>query len=438
VSEIVPVAAARSAKAYKYAYEAQDAAQQWADFFLGGMDLAGQAGCPSLIKPSKKDLIEKAFGPLSDTPDGSIPGGMNYESLPCPKKGCRGCKGPNCRNDNKSDNDGTSNTNEQAVPTTRKEERTLATSTFPPKTTASPLVQASSRTTSILSSSSATSSVAPVSTLGCKGLASVYASEEEPKSDLRRRGYPINLQHLKGRADGKPAKACGIVLKSFRYPSAGEWKLDERPKKYGFNTWNSCDNYDWGNPDTGPDVKYETEHVLEWQIVGGFFTKMGEEITTEFDHPDPSKDVKIKFCEYWTESWGFASTQIINNPMGSPQGASPGAVSTPIAVAISMSNSGTVSPVSSSAPVSSSTPVATPVSASKRTPLHWLASQYPYREVQRGGDAWLDEMPLLEKRINGQNKEPVSAAIIPSQAEDQADSVLPSSCFLKKRPQRAI
>jgi hypothetical protein len=79
------VAAVRSAKAYKYAYEAQDAAQEWADFFLGGFYFTEQAGCDPLI-PSKTDLINKAFGPLVDSSDGLVPGGMNYDDLPCPAK----------------------------------------------------------------------------------------------------------------------------------------------------------------------------------------------------------------------------------------------------------------------------------------------------------------------------------------------------------------
>ncbi|USP75705.1 hypothetical protein yc1106_02979 [Curvularia clavata] len=35
---------------------------------------------------------------------------------------------------------------------------------------------------------------------------------------------------------------------------------------------------------------------------------MGKDITTDFPHPDPkqaAKKVKLKFCEYWWESWNF-------------------------------------------------------------------------------------------------------------------------------------
>jgi hypothetical protein len=46
--------------------------------------------------PLKDELIKKAFKPLSNTADKVIPGGMQYKSLPCPKRGCRGYKGPKC------------------------------------------------------------------------------------------------------------------------------------------------------------------------------------------------------------------------------------------------------------------------------------------------------------------------------------------------------
>jgi hypothetical protein len=155
------VAAAKSAKAYKYAYEAQDAAQEWADFFLGGLNLADKAGCPSLIKiPSKEDLIKKAFEPLSNAPDEVIPGGMNYASLPCPKKGCRGCKGPKCRSNNSNHNHGASKTGGQPASTKMQSPPRATHKT--PKATPSP-------TKSLASSTLSSSMVMRTSTLRCKG-----------------------------------------------------------------------------------------------------------------------------------------------------------------------------------------------------------------------------------------------------------------------------
>jgi hypothetical protein len=98
------IAAVRTAKAYKYAYKAEDAAHEWADMIFGGLSLSKSAGCGeppfSLAK-----LVEK-FLDFADVPDDTIPGGMDYRSLPCPKKGCKGTKhGEKKKNDDKKDDD---------------------------------------------------------------------------------------------------------------------------------------------------------------------------------------------------------------------------------------------------------------------------------------------------------------------------------------------
>jgi hypothetical protein len=158
------VAAIKSAKAYKYAYEAQDAAQEWADFFLGGLNLADKAGCPSLIQmPSKDELIKKAFGPLSNAADEVIPGGMRYESLPCPKKGCRGCKGPKCSGSKASDDShGGSKTGGQPGSSTMHSQAQQSHGTL--KTRASP-------TKSLARSTLSRFVAMHTSTAGCQGLA---------------------------------------------------------------------------------------------------------------------------------------------------------------------------------------------------------------------------------------------------------------------------
>jgi hypothetical protein len=410
------VAAAKSAKTYKYAYEEQDAAQEWADFFLGGLNLAEKAGCGPLIKiPSKDDLIKRAFEPLSNAPDEVVPGGMNYESLPCPKKGCRGCKGPKCKKEDSDDNIGGSKTGSQPNPKTIQSQPEQTHET--PKTTQSP-TQSSSLTTSVSSSDR------PISTLGCKEVAALYTEEEISETKRQTRSYPITLnKHRIEKRKPKEAKACNFLLESFDYPSAGDWGSTAiTPKKYGFNTKDSCSNYDWGNPDSDPAVKYESEHVLEWQVVAGFFTQMGEDITDKFDHPNPEKSgKKIGFCDYWLESWNFTALvnkkdQEIDNPLL----AMPAAPSPSPGVTSSMRPSLSMQPTpsmgsrpsngSKDAPGSSSIPVQTPVpipvgnGSQKRTPFKWLASQYPYSS---NGGMWLEEMPLLMKALNAPNKEKV-------------------------------
>lgn len=305
------MAAIRSAKAYKYACEAQDAAELWAEFFLSGTNFAGKAGCGPLI-PTKANLIKRAFDSLSDAPDEFIPGGINYEAFPCPSKGCKGCKGPKCRSSNGNGDESDSNTSAKPSPTedgssttinspsqTTSAATTLLVSSAPPKTSLFTLSSASSESTQ--PTSSTTSSATPSQTLDCKALAALAAEDEVPESNSRRRIYPIDLSlhHLHKRYGPKTVNACKIKFSSYSYPSSGEW--GEPPpislKRYGFNQEDSCDDYKFDTPD--PNAKYDTEHILEWKIVGGFFTQMGKDVTTDFPHPDPEeakKGVTVKFC----------------------------------------------------------------------------------------------------------------------------------------------
>ncbi|RII10006.1 hypothetical protein CUC08_Gglean005996 [Alternaria sp. MG1] len=352
------VAAVRSAKAYKYAHEAQDAAQEWADFFLSGANFAEQAGCGPLI-PTKNNLIKKAFTPLVDAPDELVPGGMNYEDLPCPKRGCKGCKGPKCTNGSGNEGGDASKTNIQPAPTTG--------STVPPQVTtivsktSSGSLLSTAAVSSIISSSSSMSSIATPS-LSCQDLATLDRDEEIVEPEVLRRSYPIDLTyHRLYKREPKKGKPCEQSLNSFNYPSTSEWG-DHPPTRYGFNKRNSCDDYSFDNPDDDGSVDYQTEHVLEWQTVWRFFDEMDGLITTKFSHPQPGNTAKLSFCEYWTESW----------------------LSTPDAAA-------------------TSDPAATPGPQTKKLPPRgWLASQYTYR--QSGKEMWLDEMTLLESNLNGRVK----------------------------------
>jgi hypothetical protein len=207
----------------------------------------------------------------------------------------------------------------------------------------------------------------------------------------------------------KKAKACDFDLTSFDYYSSSKLKA-KNPKIYGFNDKHSCDNYDWGTPDA--TAKYESEHILEWQVVGGFFNKMGEDIKDDFDDPDPRKTGKVKFCEYWLESWRFRNKQLIDDPLlATPAPSSSSSVIPSSGSSHSPLQTPTVgllpSNGSKSTSGSSSVVVQPPQGSSvgggslQRTPFHWLASQYPSKKM------WVEEMPLLEKALNGENKEKV-------------------------------
>ncbi|EGD98167.1 hypothetical protein TESG_05553 [Trichophyton tonsurans CBS 112818] len=103
-----------------------------------------------------------------------------------------------------------------------------------------------------------------------------------------------------------------LYMKS-NYPSSGS--LPNAPV-YGF-TNTDCTNFDFGtplparymNPNNAADkIKYETEHVLEFQLPGLLLTELNKNNGT-FDHPDPNQvdakgnRKKISFCEYVKLQW---------------------------------------------------------------------------------------------------------------------------------------
>ncbi|KAI4663275.1 uncharacterized protein J4E78_003686 [Alternaria triticimaculans] len=407
------VAAIRLAKAYKYAYEAQDAAQEWADFFLSGANFAGQAGCSPLVL-SRDDLIKKVFTPLVDALDELVPGGMNYDDLLCPAKGCKGCKGPRCtRNGGNGDGD-TTKASAKPAPTTAgdhpssksppaettvslKTSSTFATSSLTASTISSPTSSTTPpvTTTTLVSTTLSSSSSAATSSLSCKDLAALDKDEVVDEASLLSRSYPIDLRYagLEKRAKPKEGSACDYPLESFRYPSSGEWEAD-KPKKYGFNKRDSCDDYSMDKPDEGAGIQYDTEHVLEWQTVVQFFNTMGKEITTKFKNPDPQQNNMVGFCEYWRESWTWKDhrmdgppASLANTPNSRPS-PSPSASLSP-------------SPSPNLSPTPGSSPKPDPA-VMQRSPIGWLASVYPWK--QDGDQMWLGEMPLLESEINARYK----------------------------------
>jgi hypothetical protein len=54
--------------------------------------------------------------------------------------------------------------------------------------------------------------------------------------------------------------------------------------------------------------EYEVEHILEWQLVTGFFMWLDEEHfggRKQFTNPEiaKKKGVKVDFCTYWRKTW---------------------------------------------------------------------------------------------------------------------------------------
>lgn len=142
--------AIQSAKAFKYAYEGQDAAREWGTFILdalapGNVGLAALAGCPPT--PDLMSIM-KSFIPFADArPD--LP--ANFDTIPggpgCGGKGKKGDKkkcnddesqddGNNDNNDN-NDNNGNSSKSEEpkttAAPSSANPSSTASTSTISDK-----------------------------------------------------------------------------------------------------------------------------------------------------------------------------------------------------------------------------------------------------------------------------------------------------------------
>jgi len=62
----------------------------------------------------------------------------------------------------------------------------------------------------------------------------------------------------------------------------------------------------------GGNAKYEAEHILEWQLITGFFLDLNQKLGKIFDNPDPDHeptDATVDFCKYWQTTWTLPGTQ---------------------------------------------------------------------------------------------------------------------------------
>lgn len=78
---------------------------------------------------------------------------------------------------------------------------------------------------------------------------------------------------------------------------------------YGFNKPDVCDDLVFRaaeKPAVGiPVTDYEVEHILEWNVVAGFFEWVRDQRPGNvFEHPEKAqKGKKVDFCEYWRQTW---------------------------------------------------------------------------------------------------------------------------------------
>jgi hypothetical protein len=81
---------------------------------------------------------------------------------------------------------------------------------------------------------------------------------------------------------------------------------------YGFKFPTDCSKMEWGDGGTfkkATGAKYEVEHILEWQLVTGFFDWMSKshyQGKRKYDNPDTVKGGKVDFCDYWVGTFAAA------------------------------------------------------------------------------------------------------------------------------------
>ncbi|KAH4663962.1 hypothetical protein HBH70_213330 [Parastagonospora nodorum] len=303
------IAAIKTAKAYKYAHEAQDAAQEWANMIFGGLSTSEAAGCGK--PPFSLAKLAAKFFEIANVPDATLPGGIDYRTLPCPKGGCRGTK--------EGDN-----------PQERPQDR--------PKSDAPSKTDSTSEISATASKSTSEFTPKATQTADCKAI--VKKLERESTAEKAQIARTLHDRRLVGKRSKKSGKACklnkrnrnsGWNLHSNSYPSNPIKEANpENPdmgfdsQAYGWSESNTCDSFDWGRAHftTDDEDAYQTEHILEWSVITNFFTQLNDQYKKDqFEHPKPAANKrKVNFCEYWEESWKFhrdvdgRPTQVMNNP----------------------------------------------------------------------------------------------------------------------------
>lgn len=135
---------------------------------------------------------------------------------------------------------------------------------------------------------------------------------------------------------------------------------------YGFKYPTDCERTDWG--DGGKftqqaNAKYEVEHILEWQLVTGFFDWMSKVYykgKTKYDNPDPAIKTRVQFCDYWLGTFAQAPKIALSSRPGT-----------------------------------------------KKTPLEYIRDEFPSKD-----NAYKNEFAWLEDGINAPAKAQVSPKLV--------------------------
>ena len=211
------IAAVRTAKAYKYAHEAQDAAQEWANMIFGGLSTSEAAGCGK--PPFSLAKLAAKFFEIANVPDATLPGGIDYKTLPCPKGGCRGTK-------------------EGDKPQEKPQEKPQ--SDAPSKTETSSKTDAPSEISTPASKSSSSFTPKATQTVDCKAI--VKNLERESTAEKSQIARTLHERRLLRKRTKKGGKACkldkknkdsGWILESNAYPSNPKDEADPQNPDMG-------------------------------------------------------------------------------------------------------------------------------------------------------------------------------------------------------------
>ncbi|KAM0818255.1 hypothetical protein AB5N19_04064 [Seiridium cardinale] len=107
---------------------------------------------------------------------------------------------------------------------------------------------------------------------------------------------------------------CDEFAIALKYPSGGDSKVGGNAV-YGFEEPDVCESYDFGDPLTArvvttPALQYDSEHVLEFQLLKQFFDYLDVDYGTSLPILDTTKSQTLSFCNLMKLQWDIPAMAI--------------------------------------------------------------------------------------------------------------------------------
>ncbi|KAF2682516.1 hypothetical protein K458DRAFT_488733 [Lentithecium fluviatile CBS 122367] len=158
----------------------------------------------------------------------------------------------------------------------------------------------------------------------CKNIAKKAAVGNKPGKKVPKQPTKGNhsllrrvLQSKTSAGDNRPCGANGFTSNMFR---DFQDHLSHHPQTdaFGFVDPVNCNNYNWVSRAQSAQFTqsrtagagYATEHLLEWQIIAGFFNYLRDHVynNRQFVHPDPQRNnAQCNFQTYFEKNWAWPS-----------------------------------------------------------------------------------------------------------------------------------